>query len=370
MRKKRTSPTTIDMGLCPGVDIGAKRNERNRMDNTESSFEKEEEDLKGVRDIAEAVTTMLLSAESESLTGTSSSSSFLPLSQEIYLTSEAFIGQTTPSRAQMWGELLDAYQSSGRCDETFKTRLTWNGLRTNRPDLFPSQMQVVYNNIGETETDSGCALVLLLAISANPDVCSVEIRRGVEAHNYIAKFLTESEIVDVTPFETKGIDGWGQVVAVSDSGLDIDNCYFFDPDKPGAVGTSTGPGETIDPSHRKVVQYVPHVDSRDYRFGHGTHVCGTIAGKRFDGKGVADGIAPGAKIAFIDLADANNNNAKNFQVPNLDFLLNTGRPHAKIHSASWGAPSNDYSARTSYFDQFMFEVRLGMFHLVDQLIAI
>jgi hypothetical protein len=89
----------------------------------------------------------------------------------------------------------------------------------------------------------------LLAISANPDVCSVEVQKVATTHNHNANFLTESEIVDVTPFVTEGIDGTNEVVAVSDSGLDKDNCYFFDPDNDAAVGTSTGPREEIDLSH-------------------------------------------------------------------------------------------------------------------------
>jgi len=77
--KAYPTPTTIDIGLCPGVDVGA--NERNGMDSSERLFEKEEEDLKGVKDMAEAVTNMLISGESESLAGTSSSSPFLSLYQ-------------------------------------------------------------------------------------------------------------------------------------------------------------------------------------------------------------------------------------------------------------------------------------------------
>jgi len=339
---------TIDMDLCPGVDV----------DKNGSSFQEAEEDLEGMRmgDIMEAITNMLLSVDAKSLTVTSSSSSsFLPLSQQVYLTSEAYIGQTTSSRAEMWSNLLHDYQVSGRCDETYKTGLKWNGSQTARPDLFPSHMQVEYSNSGEMETALGCALVLLLAITANRDVCSVEVQRSVKTHNLIANYLTESGIEDVTPFQEEGIDGTGEVVAISDSGVDIDNCYFYDPNtnKNGTVGSPTGPGPLVDLSFRKVVQYVAHADTGDYNNGHGTHVAGTIAGKRFDGEeGAADGIASGAKLAVLD---AGRGTACCIIPSN---VLDTGAPHAKIHSASWGSYTRgQYISRDRIFDQFMYEVR-------------
>lgn len=62
-------------------------------------------------------------------------------------------------------------------------------------------------------------------------------------------------------------------------------------------------------TRRKVVQYVSLGDDSDEMKGHGTHVAGTAAGKRAtdgitEAPGEVDGIAPGAKIAFVDLGVA------------------------------------------------------------------
>jgi len=60
-----------------------------------------------------------------------------------------------------------------------------------------------------------------------------------------------------------------------------------------------------EPLQRKVVQYTPYADSTDYINGHGTHVCGTLAGNAWkDGAeviGIGGGVAWGAKLAFMDI---------------------------------------------------------------------
>lgn len=65
------------------------------------------------------------------------------------------------------------------------------------------------------------------------------------------------------------------LIGVGDSGLDVANTFFYDPSH--AVNYGTG---KLDSSHRKVALYYPFLGKTDVSTGgHGTHVCGIIAGK-------------------------------------------------------------------------------------------
>lgn len=67
-------------------------------------------------------------------------------------------------------------------------------------------------------------------------------------------------------------------MSVADTGLDMSSCYFKD--KSGNILPAHYKTPITDGSKRKVVQYSYHQnsDSSDVIRGHGTHVCGTIAG--------------------------------------------------------------------------------------------
>jgi len=103
------------------------------------------------------------------------------------------------------------------------------------------------------------------------------------------------------PYYDAGLRGEGQVIAFSDTGLDFDMCYFYD-------AVAGAPGELPDPSQRKVLSYQSWVEPNDWdggETGHGTHVCGTIAGDDETTPGqrdIGDGMAPAAKVVVQDVA--------------------------------------------------------------------
>ena len=131
------------------------------------------------------------------------------------------------------------------------------------------------------------------------------------------------------------------------TGIDLDNCYFSDNTNGNIVRDSR-----TDLGKRKVVQYVPHANNLDSTGGHGTHVAGSVAGKREGVDGIADGMAPKAKIAFFDIGFAG---SSGLRVPNNpSTLFEPGQDAtAKIHSASWGTSSNAYGFGERFYDSFM-----------------
>jgi len=204
----------------------------------------------------------------------------------------------------------------------------------------------------ETGVTAECALSLLLNLSLLNDVCGIEIVKPLETSNAQAQWLVQSGIENKRPWFDAGIDGEGQVVQCSDTGIDVNNCYFWD----NINGPVIKDG-SVDLNQRKVVQYMPYADRDDQELGHGTHCAGTIAGKRaIDGisesRGLVDGVAPGAKLAFFDMGLSDGS----LKAPNPGYLLQFGLDAgAKLHSASWGGSSNGYGSLARGFDDFLYK---------------
>lgn len=188
-----------------------------------------------------------------------------------------------------------------------------------------------------------------------------------------------------------GIHGEGQVVAVLDTGLDYDNCFFAEPGNlapPVNTGTPAGGFQwtNVDLSRRKVIAYdflyscdqFPGASGCDDpksvtawdNQGHGTHAAGSIAADRgapiFHDYG--DAIAPGAKLVIQDAGFIGGDNCS--QRPGIGCPVNMTpileqayRQGARIHSNSWGdrqgtpnplpPPTANYPAAARDIDAFV-----------------
>jgi len=241
-----------------------------------------------------------------------------------------------PARSKFWRRVFEmGIDSADGCQDTF------DGM------IFEGQMgdddgEVIgfYASFGEQTADTNlttavsCALSIIAGISLLPQVCSVDLNPLISTNNVDATWILQDAADVNTPFYDKGITGKGEVIGVSDSGLDTDNCYVWD-----ATGDIRKNG-VVDESRRKIIQYDDYIDDQDDPSGHGTHVVGTIVGHRaVDGRaesdGLANGIARDAKVAFIDCGAGGDS----LYIPaDTGRYLGIGTPAgAKIHSSSWGS---------------------------------
>lgn len=175
-----------------------------------------------------------------------------------------------------------------------------------------------------------------------------------------------------TPIHDRGLLGQGQIIAIMDTGLDVDHCFFRDDDV-GLPALNGDRGVLTSPAHRKVVAANfwwpgdwpdPGPFSWDTN-GHGTHVAGSAAG---DGgrRGLHDGddgMAPAARLVIQDggaaIDDCGDLPGLGCPMRPLEPMLEQAwRQGARVHSNSWGdeeniLPFNTYTERTADLDRFV-----------------
>ena len=163
------------------------------------------------------------------------------------------------------------------------------------------------------------------------------------------------------PFWASGITGTGQVVGTGDSGLDVNHCFFTDPEVPwpGVTSSVNGIPTFISDKHRKIALYHGFADFRDGN-GHGTHTSGTLAGipysQSLENSGNTDiGMAPGAKIAFIDLSGGGDDLVLTPYNLARDYFGVTKMAGAQVHSDSWGSDSTKYDDEAAMIDEFCWQ---------------
>jgi len=195
------------------------------------------------------------------------------------------------------------------------------------------------------------ARALVGEIARLTDVWWIEERPEFLLMNDTTKWVVQSNYSGSTPIWDHGIHGEGQIVGVMDSGLDYNSCWFRE-----AGGAAPGP------SHRKVIDYSlfggAAYDGCDV--GHGTHVCGTLAGDQsYINAGNYDynGMAYKAKIALQDVG-ADDSWACTSGSVNVPSSLTAAYNAAyglgcRFHTNSWGSTSNAYDSYSVDVDSYM-----------------
>ncbi|MFZ5814790.1 MAG: S8 family serine peptidase [Bacillota bacterium] len=179
----------------------------------------------------------------------------------------------------------------------------------------------------------------LQQLAQSPDVVYVE-----PAPRYALFNDKAGEIMGLSPVWKSGFDGKGQIVAVTDTGLDTGkNDSSMHPDLQGQIKALYALGKPGDASDT---------------MAHGTHVAGSVLGTGKASGGLHKGMAPAASLVFQSVEDSQGGLGG---IPeDLTSLFRQAyEAGARIHTNSWGIPATSggtvYNAQSSQVDRFMWE---------------
>ena len=94
----------------------------------------------------------------------------------------------------------------------------------------------ISGDVESSASNSDCVISFIAALSTHPYIVTVESNGEVTADsNTNAQWITQTGEKDHTPFFDAGITGEGEIVSVSDSGVDLRSCWFKDEDGNGNI---------------------------------------------------------------------------------------------------------------------------------------
>jgi subtilisin family serine protease len=216
-------------------------------------------------------------------------------------------------------------------------------------------------------------------LAALPEVFWIELEGRKTLRNDTTVWVGQSGLAggQTTPIFSQGIFGEGQTVAIIDTGIDPDMCFFRDTALSLPPTNVCNGGTVVNTAQRKVVavdfltstECAGGIASNEWdTHGHGTHVAGTVAGDNFANlltHDTADGMAPGAKLVVQDAGFLTDNCA---DLPGIGCPVVDLKPifqqaydqGARLHTNSYGdnenaAVQNNYTAASQDVDQFMWD---------------
>ena len=217
---------------------------------------------------------------------------------------------------------------------------------------------------GEVQESSGDVIRLIINASKMEDIAKINDVEWIEKYiqpqilNDVSKWVIQSYVYGEAPVWAYNITGSGQIIGISDSGLDYDCCFFWDSVR-GAPPEDSGLPSSVSPDYdqRKVIVYHDVAEFGDYddNGGHGTHTSGSIAGDNhatIGGYDTNDGMAYNAKLVFQDLG--RDGSSSIYPPPDFNDLFRQAYDDgARIHSNSWGSSADGaYTTASKQCDEF------------------
>ena len=158
---------------------------------------------------------------------------------------------------------------------------------------------------------------------------------------FIQKNQPPSDLMGERWLNNKGLTGKGEIVTVVDSGLDINNPYFYDPNQTVEFGK-------INYDHRKVVLYTCYGNDHDSFDSHGTHLAGVVAGSSLyhNASELYNGVAYNAKLNIVDITENDQDGTSVLSYSAINMGEDMGKVDSKIALGGWGSSNN---IETSYY---------------------
>lgn len=171
-------------------------------------------------------------------------------------------------------------------------------------------------------------------------------KASIESQDFFGKINWGVQQINAPAVWDQNIKGQGVIVAVIDSGLDVEHPLIKNQ---LAINTNEIPNNNIDDDNNGYVD-----DYKGYNFftktgnitdsnGHGTHVAGTIVSEHIADPTAPKGVAPQAKVLGLGFMDIDGSGSLASAVEAINYAVKRG---AKVINASWGGPSCDIILRT------------------------
>ncbi len=195
-----------------------------------------------------------------------------------------------------------------------------------------ADVHATYEMAGNPIISATLALEDVEELATLPSVQYIEEQPEITPRNDSARWVVQSNQLNVTPLYDAGLRGEGQIVGVLDTALDRNHCMFVD-------------SVPIGPNHRKIVAYHPSPGASH----HGTHVSGTAAGDDLSGGANRRGVAYKGRIAY--------NTWPSFTEAGILQRFNLAHSDgARIHTNSWGDDGTTaYNGLTRGIDVFQWD---------------
>ena len=176
----------------------------------------------------------------------------------------------------------------------------------------------------------------ILDLSLDWRIYGIELSSDITIMNSNASIISGIDYANI--FANQELTGQGEVIAISDTGLDTDHGDFN--------------GRLRNPIFHN---FGPDYSGADSNSGHGTHVTATLLG---DGSGdiLAEGMVPESTFNFYQLEiDSSGELARWGSL--YQMFMHSWNHDARIHTNSWGSESlaGQYSAESRSVDQFTYD---------------